>query len=99
VYVLASDLTHLFFLFVLTQLWKRNTVRTFLSVLVAQQGCEHRDYVLTNIFVSDFSMLWPKSERGAAHADVLNGISVAADPDVLYVTGKLWNRIFQIKLF
>lgn len=43
-------------------------------------------------------MLWPKSERRAAHADVLNGISVSADPDVLYVTGKLWNRIFKLKL-
>jgi glutamine cyclotransferase len=75
-------------------------VRTFISgiVLVAQQGCEHRHSVLTNLFVSDFSMLWPNSERKTAHADVLNGISVSEDPDVLYVTGKLWNRIFKLRL-
>ena len=46
----------------------------------------------------DFSSLWPQHERQKAGADVLNGISVGADPDVLYVTGKLWNRMFKLKL-
>ena len=46
----------------------------------------------------DFSELWPLSERKKEHADVFNGISVSADPDILYVTGKLWNRMFRIKL-
>jgi hypothetical protein len=74
-------------------------VRTFLSLIgSAQQGCEHRDSCANESFFSDFSMLWPKHERTAAHADVLNGISISADPDVLYVTGKLWNRIFKLKL-
>jgi glutamine cyclotransferase len=35
----------------------------------------------------DFSELWPKAERKAKRADVFNGISVSADPNVLYVTG------------
>jgi glutamine cyclotransferase len=46
---------------------------------------------------ADFSTLWPKSERPPG-ADVFNGISTSKEPDVLYVTGKKWNRMFKIKL-
>ena len=42
------------------------------------------DYVFSK---KDFSELWPKAERKAKGADVFNGISVSADPNVLYVTG------------
>jgi glutamine cyclotransferase len=31
-------------------------------------------------------------------ADVLNGISISEDPDVLYITGKNWDRMFKIRL-
>jgi Glutamine cyclotransferase len=31
------------------------------------------------------------------HADVLNGISVSADPDLLYITGKYWDRMFLVR--
>jgi glutaminyl-peptide cyclotransferase len=45
----------------------------------------------------DFSSLWPKAER-PLNTDCFNGISVSADPDVLYVTGKYWNRMYRLKL-
>eukprot|EP00533_Pseudo-nitzschia_delicatissima_P004225 CAMPEP_0116085568 /NCGR_PEP_ID=MMETSP0327-20121206/4393_1 /TAXON_ID=44447 /ORGANISM="Pseudo-nitzschia delicatissima, Strain B596" /LENGTH=460 /DNA_ID=CAMNT_0003576565 /DNA_START=97 /DNA_END=1479 /DNA_ORIENTATION=+ len=46
----------------------------------------------------DFSTLWPKGERKRTGADVLNGISVSENADELYVTGKLWDRMFTIQL-
>mmetsp|Transcript_21200 Transcript_21200/g.52160 ORF Transcript_21200/g.52160 Transcript_21200/m.52160 type:complete len:359 (-) Transcript_21200:29-1105(-) len=46
----------------------------------------------------DFSMLWPEDERKQKGADVFNGISISDDEDILYVTGKLWNRIHSVKL-
>jgi glutaminyl-peptide cyclotransferase len=45
----------------------------------------------------DMSQLWPKAQRNQG-ADVLNGISVSEDPDVLYVSGKQWAQIFKLKL-
>jgi glutaminyl-peptide cyclotransferase len=44
----------------------------------------------------DLSGLLPGSER--ASADVLNGIAYDAAGDRLFVTGKLWPRVFQITL-
>ena len=46
----------------------------------------------------DFKSLWPEKERKAEGADVFNGISISNIPDQLYVTGKLWNRMFVIEL-
>ncbi|KAI2498625.1 glutamine cyclotransferase [Fragilaria crotonensis] len=43
----------------------------------------------------DFGPIFPKRNTDA---DVFNGISVSDDPDVLYVTGKKWDRIFKVKL-
>jgi len=43
----------------------------------------------------DMASLWPY--RGSTK-NVLNGISISAHPDILYVTGKRWDRIFQLKL-
>jgi len=43
----------------------------------------------------DFSSLWPKTERTG---DVLNGISVSSEDNVIYVTGKLWDRMFKVTL-
>ena len=51
-----------------------------------------------SILHADFSTLWPKHERDGVGADVFNGISVSADDDVLYVTGKKWNRMYKIRL-
>jgi len=45
----------------------------------------------------DFSTLWPRSERPGG-TDVFNGISISEDPDILFVTGKKWNRMYRIKL-
>jgi len=45
----------------------------------------------------DLSGILPKSERAAADA-VLNGIAYDAAGDRLFVTGKLWPKIFEIKL-
>jgi glutaminyl-peptide cyclotransferase len=44
----------------------------------------------------DLSGLLPASER--AGVDVLNGIAYDAAADRLFVTGKLWPRVFEIKL-
>ena len=46
----------------------------------------------------DFKDLWPKNERKHDHADVLNGVSVSGEDGVLYVTGKLWKKMFRLKL-
>jgi glutamine cyclotransferase len=46
---------------------------------------------------ADFSSLWPKRERHSMGADVLNGISVSSDPDILFMTGKNWDRMFRVK--
>ena len=45
----------------------------------------------------DLSGILPKSERADADA-VLNGIAYDAAGDRLFVTGKLWPKIFEIKL-
>jgi glutaminyl-peptide cyclotransferase len=42
-------------------------------------------------------MLYPEVQRNT-DADVFNGISVSEDPEILYVTGKRWDRMFKIKL-
>jgi glutaminyl-peptide cyclotransferase len=44
----------------------------------------------------DLSGLLPKSDR--ANADVLNGIAYDAAADRLFVTGKWWPRVFEIKV-
>jgi glutaminyl-peptide cyclotransferase len=45
----------------------------------------------------DLSGILPKSERSGADA-VLNGIAYDAAADRLFVTGKLWPKLFEIKL-
>ena len=45
----------------------------------------------------DLSGILPKSDRADADA-VLNGIAYDAAGDRLFVTGKLWPKIFEIKL-
>jgi glutamine cyclotransferase len=45
----------------------------------------------------DFSTLYPKSERRKDNADVLNGISKSATSDLIYVTGKNWDRMFLVR--
>lgn len=42
-----------------------------------------------SILFSDFSSLWPKTERRKFKGDVLNGISVSSEDNVIYMTGKL----------
>ena len=46
----------------------------------------------------DFSMLYPYNDRKRQNADVLNGISISDEEDVLYITGKFWDRMFKVKL-
>lgn len=60
-----------------------------LLVIHPETGLVEKEY--------DFSSLWPKATRPYG-TNVFNGISVTDDPDILYVTGKLWNRIYRIKL-
>jgi glutaminyl-peptide cyclotransferase len=46
----------------------------------------------------DLSDLLSERERIASHADVLNGIAYDAAADRLFVTGKLWPKLFEIRL-
>jgi glutamine cyclotransferase len=48
--------------------------------------------------VIDFGQLFPKAERSKLGCDVFNGISVSETEDILYVTGKKWDRLFQVRL-
>lgn len=63
-----------------------------LLVIHPETGVVEKEY--------DFSALWPKRERKSMGADVFNGISVSSPdkPNQLYVTGKLWDRIYEIEL-
>jgi glutamine cyclotransferase len=45
----------------------------------------------------DLAGLWPQAERGTSDA-VLNGIAYDASSRRLFVTGKLWPRIYEIAL-
>jgi glutamine cyclotransferase len=45
----------------------------------------------------DLSGLLPPAERGGSEA-VLNGIAYDADADRLFVTGKLWPKLFEIRV-
>jgi glutaminyl-peptide cyclotransferase len=46
----------------------------------------------------DLSGLLASSERIPRHVDVLNGIAYDSSGDRLFVTGKLWPRLFEIRL-
>lgn len=46
----------------------------------------------------DLSGLLSPAERAGGRVDVLNGIAYDAAADRLFVTGKLWPRLFEIKL-
>jgi len=46
----------------------------------------------------DLSGLLSRSDRDTAGADVLNGIAYDAKADRLFVTGKYWPNLFEIKL-
>jgi len=45
----------------------------------------------------DLSGLLPPEDR-EPNTDVLNGIAYDPDGDHLYITGKLWPKLFEIKL-
>jgi glutamine cyclotransferase len=47
--------------------------------------------------VIDFTGLLPKEDR-ALNTDVLNGIAYDAAGDRLFVTGKLWPKLFEVRL-
>jgi glutamine cyclotransferase len=74
----------------------------------------YHGYILANIWYSDtilkihpetglieheydFSTLWPPEER-VGNGDVLNGISISDKDDELFVTGKLWPKIYRVRL-
>jgi glutamine cyclotransferase len=70
---------------VLANVWFQD----LLLVIHPETGVVEKEY--------DFSSLWPTSDRPRG-TDVFNGISVSEDPNVLYVTGKKWNRMYKVKL-
>ena len=70
---------------VLANVWYQDV----LLVIHPETGVVEKEY--------DMSQLWPAAMRNAG-ADVFNGISISDDPDVLYVTGKQWAKMFRIKL-
>ena len=70
---------------VLANVWFEDTI----LVIHPETGIVEKEY--------DFKALWPKRTRKVDGAGVLNGISVSEDPDVLYITGKNWNRTYLVK--
>ncbi|KAG5186005.1 glutamine cyclotransferase [Tribonema minus] len=51
--------------------------------------------------VLDFAALYPRAQRAhelTSHEAVLNGIAYDAQEDVLYLTGKLWPRLYKVRL-
>lgn len=46
----------------------------------------------------DLTGILPEHERFLAHADVLNGIAYDSSKDRLFVTGKLWPKLFEIRI-
>uniref|UniRef100_A0A7S1UM59 Glutamine cyclotransferase n=1 Tax=Grammatophora oceanica TaxID=210454 RepID=A0A7S1UM59_9STRA len=71
---------------ILANIWYEDVI----AVINPTYGSFEKEYEMKH--------LWPKAERKKEGADVLNGISVTNDPNTLLVTGKLWNRMFEIKL-
>jgi len=71
---------------VIANVWYEDT----LLVIDPKTGVCEKEY--------DFKSLWPKAERRHAGGDVLNGVSVSPEKGILYVTGKLWDKIYKIKL-
>lgn len=48
--------------------------------------------------VIDLSGILPAAERQPGYTDVLNGIAYDQDTDRLFVTGKYWPKLFEIRL-
>ena len=46
----------------------------------------------------DLAKLYPEAGKGATSENVLNGIAYDADKKRLFVTGKLWPKLYEIKL-
>ena len=46
----------------------------------------------------DLTPIVEEEQKQNPHADVLNGIAYDEAADRLFVTGKLWTRLFEIKL-
>jgi len=46
----------------------------------------------------DFSPLFPESKRREVNADVLNGIAYDAQGGRIFVTGKKWPKLYEIKI-
>ena len=47
--------------------------------------------------VYEFSGLWPKDDR-PKEADCFNGIAVDHERDTVYLTGKLWPKVYEVRL-
>ena len=63
--------------------------RDYLLIIHPETGNVEKEY--------DFTELWSGQERSQQGADVLNGISVSSDPDLIYLTGKYWDRTFLVQ--
>lgn len=46
----------------------------------------------------DLSGILPQQDRIVGHTDVLNGIAYDSSKDRLFVTGKLWPKLFEIRI-
>jgi glutaminyl-peptide cyclotransferase len=65
----------------------------FLGDIIARISPQTGD-VLGWIDLSELSLLLPAVQRG----DVLNGIAYDSENDRIFVTGKYWHRLFEIKV-
>ncbi|MDD1736791.1 MAG: glutaminyl-peptide cyclotransferase, partial [Methanothrix sp.] len=48
--------------------------------------------------VIDLTGILPESQGFGEHVDVLNGIAYDVQSDRIFVTGKLWPRLYEIRL-
>jgi glutamine cyclotransferase len=46
----------------------------------------------------DLTGLLPSRDQIPGHTDVLNGIAYDGDKDRLFVTGKMWPKLFEIRI-
>lgn len=71
---------------ILANIWYEDVI----VVIHPETGVIEKEYNMEQLYEHRFI---------TAGAGVLNGISVSDDENVLYVTGKNWNRMYRIRLF
>ena len=75
--------------FIRGEIWANIFMEDIIARISPQTG-----KVLGWIDLSELSLLLPAVQRG----DVLNGIAYDSESDRIFVTGKYWHKLFEIKV-